>query len=234
MEVGAVEDGSRLIRTDKAVVFRDIVGVVGPGGAARARCTCAVEVGVPVRVDATETGRDGQGRGVGVGVEEWGEARGEGRGAHRRGHAEQRGTSRRACPSSGRRRSTSVGRRSTWPRAGGTTASLLAQSSPAIAAGATSVRASRGAATRCSDAAVERARVGAGGHEADGAPRSHGKRHGQRRGGRGEATHLRGGPGLSLGPGWPPNPGGLYQLGRQRKGGTNDSRTTVGSVAHTA
>ena len=35
MEVGAVEDGSRLIRTDKAVVFRDIVGVVGPGGAAR-------------------------------------------------------------------------------------------------------------------------------------------------------------------------------------------------------
>jgi hypothetical protein len=39
---------------------------------------------------------------------------------------------------------------------------------------------------------------------------------------------------LSLGPGWPPNPGGLYQLGRQRKGGTNDSRTTVGSVAHTA
>ena len=77
MEVGAVEDGSRLIRTDKAVVFRDIVGVEGPGGAARARCTCAVEVGVPVRVDATETGRDGQGRGVGVGVEEWGG--GEGR-----------------------------------------------------------------------------------------------------------------------------------------------------------
>ena len=69
MEVGAVEDGSRLIRTDKAVVFRDIVGVVGPGGAARARCTCAVEVGVPVRVDAPETGRDGQGRGVGVGVD---------------------------------------------------------------------------------------------------------------------------------------------------------------------
>ena len=79
MEVGAVEDGSRLIRTDKAVVFRDIVGVEGPGGAARAGCTCAVEVGVPVRVDAPETGRDGQGRGVGVGVEEWGG--GEGRGA---------------------------------------------------------------------------------------------------------------------------------------------------------
>ena len=107
------------------------------------------------------------------------------RGAHRRGRAERRGTCCRARPSSGQRRQTSAGRRGTWPRPGGTTASLLARSSPAIAAGATAVRASRGAATPAVPPAVDMARVGEGGREADGTSRAHGKRHSQRPGGRG-------------------------------------------------
>ena len=181
MQVGAVGWRPRGHRPDEPVVFGNIVGVVGPEGAIWAGCACAVEVGAPVRADATETSRDerrareglGQGRG----------ARGEVRGTHRRGHAERRGTSRRARSSSGRRRSTSAGRSSTWPRAGGTTPSLLARAAPATSGGGDlSARANRGAATPAVPPAVEMARVGEGGREADGIPRAHGKRHGQRHG----------------------------------------------------